>query len=271
MSKPEGIYLSSDYRLTNSATGEFVKDSAVKYLSVHYPGDTKAMLGFTGIAELDDGTPVGLWLRETLRGGNEPFDESMAHLKQRLIRDFAKYRQHLIVTVIVMGGDGKRGHGGFTNQKASGYISRDFNYRMQEFSGPGGFASGFPAAQAKADGMFDVVEEQLKVRPRHVRDHMNLLAAVNRRVAEADQRRAVATGVEGAVGTVSPYCQVAFMPAKENDYKPESRIYTKPGEDHSAPFVLPLLAYGIDTMVLTEGGVGNIDPEKGKRAVERRP
>jgi hypothetical protein len=99
---------------------------------------------------------------------------------------------------------------------------------------------------------------------------MNLLAAVNRRVAEADRLRALAKGVEGAVGTVSPYCQVAFMPATD-EYQPESRIYTKPGEDNSAPFVLPLLAYGIDTTLLTEGGVENIDPEKAKRAVERRP
>jgi hypothetical protein len=67
------------------------------------------------------------------------------------------------------------------------------------------------------------------------------------------------------------------MPAT-NEYQPESRIYTQPGEENSAPFVLPLLAYGIDTMSLTEGSVEalrtgsapTIDPEKAKRAVERR-
>jgi hypothetical protein len=204
MSKPEGIYLSADYRLTKSATGEFVDDSAVKLLSVHYPGGTKAMLAYTGIAMLDDGTPVGVWLRETLRGRSEPFDMSMAHLYERLKRDFAKYRQHVIVNAIVMGGDGRRRWGGFTNQKASGYISRDFNYEMNEYTEPGAFASGSPAVKAEANGLFDSVKDQLKVRPRHVRDHMNMLAAVTRRVAEADRLRALATGVEGAVGTVSP-------------------------------------------------------------------
>jgi hypothetical protein len=50
---------------------------------VHYPGDLKALIGFTGIAELKDGTPVGDWLMDTLRGETEVFDASMAHLHSR--------------------------------------------------------------------------------------------------------------------------------------------------------------------------------------------
>jgi hypothetical protein len=64
-----------------------------------------------------------------VRGETETFDVSMAHLHSRLKRDFEPYRQHLIVTVTVMDGDGvRRGFGGFTNQRASRYISRDFGY-----------------------------------------------------------------------------------------------------------------------------------------------
>jgi hypothetical protein len=108
MNKPEGIYLCADYRVTDSYTGVFIDDERVKHLTVHYPGDLKALIGFTGIAELKDGTPVGDWLMETLRGQTEVFDASMAHLHSRLKRDFERYRQHLIVTVNVMDGNGRR-------------------------------------------------------------------------------------------------------------------------------------------------------------------
>ncbi|MBZ4622127.1 hypothetical protein [Mycobacterium avium] len=277
MSKAEGLYLSADYRGVNSATEEFIDDERVKFLTVHYPGGTKAMIAFTGIAILKDGTPVGTWLRETLRGRTEAFDVSMAHLHARLKRDFERYRQHLIVTVIVMGGDGRRGFGGFTNQKASGYISRDFGYRMDELSGPQAFAGGAPAAQAEDNGQFELIKQQLLVRPRHPRDHMNMLAAINRRVAEADQRRAIATDVDGAIGTVSPFCHVAFIPAT-NEYEPESRVYTNPDEVNP-PFAMPLLFHGIDTeygfkMVLEmsqNGGAFNHDPEEAQRLTDRRP
>lgn len=88
------------------------------------------------------------------------------------------------------------------------------------------------------------------MRPRHVRDHMNLLATVNRRVTEADRIRALATGAHGAVGTMSPYCHVVSMPATD-EYRPEFGIYPKPGEDNSAPFKLPLLVHGIDTTFMS--------------------
>lgn len=87
MSKPEGIYLSVDYRVTNSQTGKTLDDASVKFLTVHYPPDKvgpKALIAYTGIAQLRDGTSVGDWLRETLRGETEVFDGSMEHLHQRL-------------------------------------------------------------------------------------------------------------------------------------------------------------------------------------------
>jgi hypothetical protein len=45
----------------------------------------------------------GLRATEVLHA-QEDIDVSMAHLKERLIRDFEKYRQLLIVNVIVMAG-----------------------------------------------------------------------------------------------------------------------------------------------------------------------
>lgn len=282
MNKPEGMYLCVDYRTTNSNTGVFIDDERVKHLTLHYPGDLKALIGFTGIAELKDGTPVGDWLMDTLRGETEVFDVSMAHLHSRLKRDFEKYRQHVIVTVNVMDGNGRRGFGGFTNQRASGYISRDFGYTMEELPEPRGFASGAPAVKAEAQKRFELIKSQVKVKPRHARDHMNMLATVNRRVAKADEQSAKESRVKGAVGTVSPFCHVSFVPAPGENaakYPPENRIYTEPGGGVEPPFAWPLLVHGIDTQYMTErmrawaqdGGEFIFDPEEAQRRLNRRP
>ena len=56
MSKPEGIYLSVDYRVTDSRTRELINDKSIKTLTIHYPpiddSGPKVLLGFTGLAEL---------------------------------------------------------------------------------------------------------------------------------------------------------------------------------------------------------------------------
>src|ERR1700748_3500493 len=91
MSKPEGIYLSVDYRITNSSTREIINNTAIKSLMIHYSptdnGGPRVLLAFTGLAELPDGTPTLTWIRETLRGEDEVIDQSMNHLRKRLNRD----------------------------------------------------------------------------------------------------------------------------------------------------------------------------------------
>jgi hypothetical protein len=50
MSKPEGIYLSVDYRVSNSRTREVIDDEPVKFLTVHYPPEhvgPKALIAYT--------------------------------------------------------------------------------------------------------------------------------------------------------------------------------------------------------------------------------
>jgi hypothetical protein len=59
------------------------------------------------------------------------------------------------------------------------------------------------------------------------------------------------------------------MPATD-EYQPESRIYVKPGEDNSAPFVLPLLTYGIDTTLLTEGSIEPPAPGRHPPSIRKR-
>ena len=104
MSKAAGIYLSVDYRVTDHRTGRVIDDASVKFLTAHYPPDKlgpKALIAYTGVALLTDGTPTGTWIRETLRGETEVFDESMAHLRERLNRDIAGMNKPLIINALV--------------------------------------------------------------------------------------------------------------------------------------------------------------------------
>ena len=118
MSKDEGVYLSVDYRVTIASTGKVVDDATVKFLTVSYPpeGGPKALLAYTGVAYLPDGTPVGDWMRETIRGESEVFDVSMARLRHRLDRDIAPMRVPLMINALVVHGD-RRYLGGISNLK----------------------------------------------------------------------------------------------------------------------------------------------------------
>lgn len=142
MSKADGIYMSTDYRVTTGRTGKVVDDAAPKFLHVHYPpeGGPRALLAYTGLAILPDGTRTGDWMRETLRGDmSEGFDQSMAHLRARLNRDIARLKQLLIINVMVIAG-GQRSFGGLSNLKAvngADLILQDsFGYVMQELKEP---------------------------------------------------------------------------------------------------------------------------------------
>ena len=78
MSKPEGIYLSADFRVTEHPSRRLIDDAAVKLLDVQFPpdGGTRALIAYTSLAILPDTTPVGTWLVETMRGESEVPDQA---------------------------------------------------------------------------------------------------------------------------------------------------------------------------------------------------
>jgi hypothetical protein len=76
MSKPEGIYLSVDYRVTDARTRALIDDESIKSLQINYPpldaGGPKVLLGFSGLARLRDNTPVFVAIQPELPWpGNE--------------------------------------------------------------------------------------------------------------------------------------------------------------------------------------------------------
>lgn len=254
MSKPEGIYLSVDYRVTNSNTKKLIDDKSVKFLVAHYPPDQvgpKALFAYTGIALLGDGTPVGDWLRETPRGESDTFNASMQHLLERLNRDFARYRQPLIINALVTD-QNRRFFGGLSNMMTTG-VADSFGYELREVSNTFVFANGSGGMRVRPEGHLDFLWGQINVRPRRVHDHMKLLAAVNRRVADADDCAAKASGVKDAVGAVSPHCHVAFINGDDQN-EPAYKVFTADGK--SAPFEMhPMLLFGIDFKVLMEAAM----------------
>jgi hypothetical protein len=236
MSKPEGIYLSADYRVTELPSRNLVDDASLKHLTVHYPpeGGPKVLLAYTGLAFLPDGTPTGQWLRETLRGESEYIDQSMAHLRERLDRDVARAKAPLIINALVLEND-RRLFGGLSNLRRDpgskdATVMRSFGYVMNELDGPFVFGNGSGVAALIADHHFELLRDQLDVWPRKPLDHMRLLAAVNRRVAAKES-------------TVSPYCHVSYINADERT-SAASQAFVELGEE--VPFEMPFLLFGID-------------------------
>jgi hypothetical protein len=252
MSKAEGIYMSADFRVTETPSGRLVDDASVKMLDVQFApveGGTRALIAFTGLAVLPDGTPLGTWLRETMRGEPDVPDQAMAHLRARLDRDVAPLGIGLIVNALLIEGDRgqRRLFGGISNlvRDVQGGAIRPltrFEYVMNELTAPFLFANGSGAVQATADAYLGVARRQLVARPRRALDHMKLLAALNRRVAAKQT-------------TVSSACHVAFIPAVRPRpgvtyvrFGPQAQTFSRSGEE--SPAVMPMLFAGIDLSIM---------------------
>jgi hypothetical protein len=146
MSKADGIYLSTDFRVTAAHCGRVLDDASIKFLTVRYPPDADgptALFAYTGLAiHRADGTSIGDWLRETLRGETETFDQSVAHLRNRLDRDIAPTRVGTTVVVAVMH-KSKRYLGTLTNSDPeTGEIMARFELAVAELDKPVAFCQG---------------------------------------------------------------------------------------------------------------------------------
>jgi hypothetical protein len=250
MSKAEGIYMSADFRVTEYPSRRLIDDASVKMLDLRFPPlnrGSRALLAYTGLAILPGGLPVGMWLRETLRGESEYPDQAMAHLRSRLDRDITPLRAGLIVNVLIIEGEHgqRRLFGGFSNlvNRAGRVDTLDaFQYVMTELTGPFVFGNGSGSTHIVAAKHLDILRTQIRIRPRRAVDHLKLLATVNRRIAAADK-------------TVSPACHAAFLPAEhpkpgqsDSRFELQSRTFAERGE--ARPAVMPILAAGIDLSIL---------------------
>lgn len=240
MVRPEGVYLSVDQRLTQ---GLIVRDdAAIKYLTIHYPPlaqegvapGPRAALAYTGLARLPDGTDTGDWIRETLRGEAEVFDVSMAHLRDRLNRDFAGLQSALIINFVAVH-DEKRYWGGMSNVSSEWEIREEFGYECTEASQPVVIINGSGAMSAAAweeAAKLDALSRE-PAGTRESVDYMTLIAEANRAVAAPPNR------------TVSPQCHVAFVgDPSPGDANLQARFYDAEGSESDAE--MRLLLSGVD-------------------------
>lgn len=260
MSKAEGIYMSSDYRVTDLRTRKVLDDSSVKFLEAHYLPDKtgpKVLFGYTGVARLPDGTETGDWIRETLRGEmDEGFDQAMAHLQERLDRDFGGLGHVLIIVILAMLGN-RRYSGGLSNLKLDGEVLPRFEYVLHEYEEPFVFAAGSGAEVVVSTEDLELLKSQRYIWPRRISDHMGLLAGVNRRAAAKD-------------GSVSPFCHVSFV-NDDDRTRPQSMSFLEPGEV-PLPFHMPVITMGIDLSHLAQTFVEkrDFDPSEINEHLRRR-
>jgi hypothetical protein len=235
MSKPEGIYLSVDHRL--SLNGVPTDDDAVKFLNVRYPPTRtgpQALFAYVGASQVRRGIPTEVWLRNTIQLGPHEFNASMANLFRRVGLD-AHRRQILIINALVMC-QGLRYFVGISNMKPLGGTTWEFDRKIEKISEEYVFANG-SAAHWALSGEASILSAQLKVAPRDPWSHMGLLARSNRRLAKLDKQR------------VSAHCHVSFVNADENGH-PRAGAFLTDGEP--GLLVIPELSVGVELSSATE-------------------
>jgi hypothetical protein len=227
MSKAEGIYLSVDCRITDAHSGRLLNDSTVKFVIAHYRDGMKALFAYTGIAWLPNGTRIGKWLQRRLNEGPPEFDRSVEYLHGRLDRDLASFREGLVVDVLAVRG-AERYFAGFSNTDWFN-VTPTFQRKIEVLTKPFSFGTGAGAAQSFSKHVARhtfLLSEQVGKRPSNPHDHMNLLATVNRRVADEDSR-------------ISPHCHAAFISTDSHFESAQAAFPPKygPSTSFDAPIV----------------------------------
>lgn len=275
MIRPEGIWQSVDRRVTKA--GRVVDDAALKQLHIKCPPldvtGPQVMLGFTGLAEMPDGTPTLQWARETLRGETRTVMATFDHLRDRLTRDLGSSRLWQY-PLIFSGGifeGGKRFYAEVRNVDPKTWqMTRRFGYLIREVTHPMVFIGGDGLSGVSREDL-DLLTAQAQIRPAKWEDHLGLLAAVNRRTADNLKKK-----------SVSPWCAASFLAEGKDGV--HTKHFGKPGEP-TRPSGAPMLVGGIDlfetTSVMAQHmerfrkGGGSLEPlpdteEASRRSVKRR-
>jgi hypothetical protein len=238
MIRPEGIWQSADNRVTLS--GQPIDDERPKQLHVicpPLPGGPQLLLAFTGLAEMPDGTPTIQWARETLRGEQRFIMPMLEHLRDRLSRDVGQ--SHLWNNLLVFSGGifdgGKRFYVEIRNGDPKTRMpKREFDLAVCEVTEPMVFIAG-SGEQAVSREDRALLLAQSRIRPAEWGNHLGLLAAVNRRTANALAKR----GQE----SVSPWCSASYI--SQDEEGSHSKNFSNPGEPKGPQYIESLLA-GID-------------------------
>jgi hypothetical protein len=269
--RPKGIWLSTDRRITKGGQPEPDAPKQLLICCPPAPGDgPRILLGFTGLAEMPDGTPTLQWIRETIRGESRPFVPLMQHLQAQLTRDVGQrsqlWKHGLVLVGGVLDSDGRRRILQIANLERRPWQNPQPTFELMWDVVPGPMFCAIGSGQphiSRADARLAVA--QSKIRPANWGDHSGLLAAINRRTAARSKNR------------VSPWCEVTYLLA--NQEGAVGRLFREPG-DPPSPIELSVVMDGLDgtelTLLMRKYPPGTPIPkdeeeQAARRSVEGRP
>jgi hypothetical protein len=271
LNTPDAVCMSVDYRVSNLHDGKVLDPFAVKSLTIQTsddPGGPIALIGYAGLAQLWGKMPMGRWLRETLRGECQSLFELMDHLLHQLNLKIASFRQVLVINVLMVAQSGdERYFAAFSNTQDRLTAEPKFTYGVSPLDNKSRvIANGSACEAALTPGYVTMLKDHVAKPNNSPDDHMELLAKINRDVAEVNPD-----------GPVSPYCHVTCV-GGGTDWKPTSRIFTQPGEE-PPPLHMSSIFCGIDLSYQAEQvyrAMMNqthpvLDEDQIRRNLKRRP
>jgi hypothetical protein len=247
MIRPEGIWQSADNRVTRD--GQLIDDERPKQLHIicpPLPGGPQLLLAFTGLAELFDRSPTIQWARETLRGEQRFIMPMLEHLRNRLSRDVG--RSHLWNNLLIFSGGifegDKRFYVEIRNVELKTWNpKREFDLVVHEVTEPMVFIGGSGERVVTTEDRA-LLQAQSRIRPAKWENHLGLLAAVNRRVADKDPKK-----------SVSPWCSASYI--SHNEEGSHQKNFSNPGEP-KGPLHIESLLSGIDLHELSKSVIHSI-------------
>jgi hypothetical protein len=154
---------------------------------------------------------------------------------RQLNRKIASFNQVLVINFLIVNGTNgeERYFGGLTNTADLQTVHPEFQLLIDRLGKPQVFANGSGRAAAQAPEYVEMAKAHMADPDHSAADHMELLAEINRGVAEADPD-----------GPLSPDCFVTCV-GSDTNWTPTMRVFHEPGE---APpdFHMPLIVCGID-------------------------
>ncbi len=190
------IWQSSDHRITK-INGDLFDDKSIKHIHLNCT-DGKALLSWTGLAELKDKTRLNVWLKDVLRPGIGSVEETLKMISDRATLDIGGTFE-LVVCV-----------GAFINDQA-------WYYEITNFVGEPGkekLKNKFVTKKTKADkdGFFPGGSGRIGLAKKDINALKSAAKkAIKNPDAFAKALSSVNKKISATVKTVSPTCTTAYI------------------------------------------------------------
>ena len=224
--RPDHIWICTDNRV--SINNRFQNDDHVKYVGILCPDGT-ALLSYTGLAELSDGTKMSVWVRSVLRGVNRDVKSTVQAISDFANKELSTYAPMPPLNFVIAAFIGSQATlYEITNIASGNNPSRHFSIQTPLIDKPLYHAAGSGASYI-TDEERRHLEAIIANGPGSAEDCPNALIELNKKVAEKDKER------------VSASCIVVGMP------KTGLPVNVVNGSQNISDRDVPIVLFGIDT------------------------